>query len=128
MVFFCEAIRITTRVKRGSVARKYRKNILNLASGFRGAHSRLFRTANQQEEKALARAYVDRKSRKRTFRRLWIVRINAAARRDGSTHSAAIHSLYESQVLLNCKILAQVATLDTYCFSRIIQKVNNKKK
>nr|YP_009548254.1 ribosomal protein L20 [Onychium japonicum]AYW14800.1 ribosomal protein L20 [Onychium japonicum] len=116
-----------TRVKRGSVARKYRKNILDFASGFRGAHSGLFRTANQQEKKALACAYIDRSNRKRTFRRLWIARINAAARKDGITHSSAIHSLYENRVFLNCKTLAQVAILDAYCLSRILKKINEKK-
>nr|YP_010376779.1 ribosomal protein L20 [Adiantum malesianum]UPV69544.1 ribosomal protein L20 [Adiantum malesianum] len=116
-----------TRVKRGSVARKYRKNILDSASGFRGAHSKLFRTANQRREKALACAYVDRKNRKRTFRRLWIARINAAARRDGITHSSAIHSLYENKIALNRKTLAQIATPDTSCFSMLIQKINSGK-
>nr|YP_009548949.1 ribosomal protein L20 [Myriopteris scabra]AYW15924.1 ribosomal protein L20 [Myriopteris scabra] len=116
-----------TRVKRGSVARKYRKNILDSASGFRGAHSRLFRTAKQRREKALACAHVDRNNRKRAFRRLWIARINAAARRDGITHSSAIHSLYENQVSLNRKTLAQVAILDADCFSMLVQQVNNKK-
>nr|YP_009548775.1 ribosomal protein L20 [Cryptogramma acrostichoides]AYW15750.1 ribosomal protein L20 [Cryptogramma acrostichoides] len=116
-----------TRVKRGSVARKYRRNILDFTSGFRGAHSRLFRVANQQEKKALACAYVDRNNRKRTFRRLWIARINAAARRDGITHSSVIHALYENRVLLNCKTLAQVATLDAYRFSAIVRKVSDKR-
>nr|YP_009547318.1 ribosomal protein L20 [Adiantum tricholepis]AYW14974.1 ribosomal protein L20 [Adiantum tricholepis] len=115
-----------TRVKRGSVARKYRKNILDSASGFRGTHSELFRTANQRREKALACAYIDRNNRKRAFRRLWIVRINAAARKDGITHSSAIHSLYKNQVSLNRKTLAQLATSDAYCFSMLIQKVTNK--
>ncbi|KAH7436997.1 hypothetical protein KP509_05G050900, partial [Ceratopteris richardii] len=121
------AIRITTRVKRGSVARKYRKNILDFASGFRGAHSRLFRTATQQKQKALTSAYVDRKNKKRTLRRLWIARINAVARRYGSTHSGLIHDFYKNRVLLNCKILAQVATLDDYSFLKIIEEVNEKK-
>nr|YP_009920278.1 ribosomal protein L20 [Adiantum nelumboides]QMQ99251.1 ribosomal protein L20 [Adiantum nelumboides] len=116
-----------TRVKRGSVARKYRKSILNSASGFRGAPSKLFRTARQRREKALACAYVDRKNRKRAFRRLWIARINAAARRDGITHSSAIHSLYENQIALNRKTLAQIATPDAYCFSMLIQKVSNQR-
>nr|YP_009478219.1 ribosomal protein L20 [Adiantum shastense]AVP32672.1 ribosomal protein L20 [Adiantum shastense] len=115
-----------TRVKRGSVARKYRKNILDSASGFRGAHSELFRTANQRRAKALACASVDRNNRKRAFRRLWIARINAAARRDGITYSSAIHGLYENQISLNRKTLAQIATLDAYCFSMLIRKVSNR--
>nr|YP_010283960.1 ribosomal protein L20 [Paragymnopteris bipinnata var. bipinnata]UAT96869.1 ribosomal protein L20 [Paragymnopteris bipinnata var. bipinnata] len=116
-----------TRVKRGSVARKYRKNILDSASGFRGAHSRLFRTAKQRREKALTCAHVDRNNRKRAFRRLWIARINAAARKDGITHSSAIHSLYENRISLNRKTLAQIAILDAYCFSMLVQQVSNKK-
>nr|YP_009426449.1 ribosomal protein L20 [Diplazium dushanense]ASU95139.1 ribosomal protein L20 [Diplazium dushanense] len=116
-----------TRVKRGSVARRYRKDILNFASGFRGAHSRLFRTANQQERRALACAYVDRNSRKRQFRRLWIARINAAARKNGMTYSSMIHNLFENQVFLNRKTLAQVATPDAYCSSRLVREINNEK-
>nr|YP_009425834.1 ribosomal protein L20 [Deparia lancea]ASU94524.1 ribosomal protein L20 [Deparia lancea]AYB71645.1 ribosomal protein L20 [Deparia lancea] len=116
-----------TRVKRGSIARRYRKDILNFASGFRGAHSRLFRTANQQEGRALACAYVDRNNRKRKFRRLWIARINAAARKNGITYSSMIHNLFGNQVFLNRKTLAQVATPDAYCSSRLVREINNEK-
>ena len=80
------------RVKRGNVARKRRKKILNLAKGYRGAHSRLFRVANQQVMKALRYSYVGRKQKKRVFRRLWITRINAASRGNGLTYSRAIHN------------------------------------
>nr|YP_009549035.1 ribosomal protein L20 [Calciphilopteris ludens]AYW16010.1 ribosomal protein L20 [Calciphilopteris ludens] len=114
-----------TRVKRGSVARKYRKNILDFTSGFRGAHSRLFRMAKQRREKALSCAYVDRNNRKRAFRCLWIARINAAARRDGITHSSVIHSFYENRVSLNRKTLAQIAIADAYCFSMLVRKVSD---
>nr|YP_009549295.1 ribosomal protein L20 [Vittaria graminifolia]AYW16444.1 ribosomal protein L20 [Vittaria graminifolia] len=116
-----------TRVKRGFVARKYRKNILDFASGFRGTHSKLFRIANQRRGKALFCAYTDRKNCKRTFRRLWISRINAAVRREGITYSSAIHSLYQNQIFLNRKILAQLVILDAYCFYKIIQKISNKR-
>nr|QKV46843.1 ribosomal protein L20 [Oceaniopteris gibba] len=116
-----------TRVKRGSVARRYHKDILDSVSGFRGAHSRLFRTANQQEKRALAYAYVDRNNRKRKFRRLWIARINAAARKNGITYSWMIHNLFENQVFLNRKTLAQVATPDAYCSSRPVRKINGEK-
>nr|YP_009549122.1 ribosomal protein L20 [Haplopteris elongata]AYW16184.1 ribosomal protein L20 [Haplopteris elongata] len=115
-----------TRVKRGFVARKYRKNIVDFASGFRGAHSKLFRIANQQKGKALFFASEDRKNKKRTFRRLWISRINAAARRDGITHSSAIHGFYQNQVFLNRKTLAQIVILDAYCFKKIVQKIRCK--
>ncbi|MGB7487172.1 MAG: 50S ribosomal protein L20, partial [Phormidesmis sp.] len=71
------------RVKRGNVARKRRKKVLKLAKGFRGSHSKLFRIAKQQVLKALRNAYRDRRRKKRDFRRLWIARINAAARLNG---------------------------------------------
>ena len=79
-----------TRVKRGNVARKRRKKILKLAKGFRGSHSTLFRTANQQVMKALRNSYRDRRKRKRDFRRLWITRINAAVRQHGMSYSQFI--------------------------------------
>ena len=126
-MIFDKAILTTTRVKRGSIARRCRKDILDFASGFRGAHSRLFRTANQQEKRALACAYVDRNSRKRKFRRLWIARINAAARKNGITYSSMIHNLSGNQVFPNRKILAQVATPDAYCSSRPIRKISSDK-
>nr|QKV47109.1 ribosomal protein L20 [Tectaria decurrens] len=116
-----------TRVKRGSIARRYRRGILDFASGFRGAHSRLFRAANQEEKRALACAYVDRNNRKIKFRRLWIARINAAARKNGITYSSTIHNLFENQVFLNRKTLAQVATLDAYCSSRLVRIINCEK-
>ena len=75
------------RIKRGNVARKRRKKILSLASGYRGAHSVLFRVANQQVMKALRYSYVGRKQKKRIFRKLWISRINASARQEGITYS-----------------------------------------
>nr|YP_010038602.1 ribosomal protein L20 [Drynaria acuminata]QOY24952.1 ribosomal protein L20 [Drynaria acuminata] len=116
-----------TRVKRGSIARRYRRGVLNFASGFRGAHSRLFKAANQQEKRALACAYVDRNNRRRKFRRLWIVRINAAARKNGITYNSTIHNLFHNQVFLNRKTLAQVATPDAYCFSKLVQTISGEK-
>ena len=81
------------RVKRGNVARNRRKKILKLAKGFKGAHSRLFRTANQQVMKSLVYSYVGRKRRKRDFKRLWICRVNAASRLQGTTYSKLRNSL-----------------------------------
>nr|QXU76276.1 ribosomal protein L20 [Dicranopteris pedata] len=112
-----------TRVKRGSVARKHRKNILRITSGFRGSHSKLFRTANQQGVKASASAYLGRINRKREIRRLWVARINAAARKNGMSYSNLIHNLYQNQVYLNCKTLAQIAILDPNCFLRVVQTI-----
>lgn len=108
------------RVKRGNVARKRRKKILKLAKGFRGSHSRLFRTANQQVMKALRNAYRDRRKRKRDFRRLWITRINAAARQHGMSYSQLIGNLKKANVQINRKMLAQMAVLDPSGFEQVL--------
>ncbi|MEC4814564.1 MAG: 50S ribosomal protein L20 [Scytonema sp. PMC 1069.18] len=110
-----------TRVKRGNVARKRRKKILKLAKGFRGSHSTLFRTANQRVMKALRNSYRDRKKRKRDFRRLWITRINAAARQHGLSYSQLIGNLKKANVNLNRKMLAQLAVLDPASFSKVAE-------
>ena len=81
------------RVKRGNVARKHRNKILKLAKGFKGAHSRLFRTANGQVMKSLIYAYTGRKRRKRDFKRLWICRVNAAAHTHGLSYSKLRNAL-----------------------------------
>lgn len=109
------------RVKRGNVARKRRKKILKLAKGFRGSHSRLFRTANQQVMKALRNAYRDRRKRKRDFRRLWITRINAAARQHGMSYSQLIGKLKKADIQINRKMLAQMAILDPTGFDQVLQ-------
>ena len=107
------------RVKRGNVARKRRNKILKLASGFRGSNGSLFRTANQRVMKALCNAYRDRRRRKRDFRRLWIARINAAARVNGLTYSKLIGGLKKAEVGLNRKMLAQLAVVDPKTFTNI---------
>ena len=109
------------RVKRGNVARKRRKKVLKLAKGFRGSHSKLFRTANQQVMKALRYAYRDRRRRKRDFRRLWITRINAAARLQGMSYSRLIGQLKKADIEINRKMLAQMAVLDPAGFSQVVQ-------
>ncbi|MGK7945334.1 MAG: 50S ribosomal protein L20 [Microcystaceae cyanobacterium] len=110
-----------TRVKRGNVARKRRKKILKLAKGFRGSHSKLFRTANQQVMKALRNAYRDRRKRKRDFRRLWITRINAAARQQGMSYSQLIGKLKKAHIILDRKSLAQLAVLDPAAFAKVVE-------
>jgi len=110
------------RVKRGNVARKRRKKILKLAKGFRGSHSRLFRTANQQVMKALRNAYRDRRKKKRDFRRLWITRINAAARQQGISYSQLIGKLKKADIVINRKMLAQLAILDPDGFAKVVEK------
>ena len=112
------------RVKRGNVARKRRKKILQLAKGYRGAHSRLFRVANQQVMKALRYSYVGRKQKKRMFRRIWITRINAASRVNGLTYSRLIHNFKKSNIELNRKMLAQIAVLDASTFNELIKSSN----
>jgi large subunit ribosomal protein L20 len=113
-----------TRVKRGNVARKRRKKILKLAKGYRGSHSKLFRTANQQVMKALRSAYRDRRRRKRDFRRLWITRINAAARQNGVSYSKLIGQMKKADIQLNRKMLAQRAVLDPASFSKVVETAN----
>ena len=115
------------RVKRGNVARKRRKKILKLAKGFRGSHSTLFRTANQQVMKALRNAYRDRKKRKRDFRRLWITRINAAVRQHGMSYSKFMGGLKKADIQLNRKMLAQMAVLDPSGFSKIAELASQAK-
>ena len=108
------------RVKRGNIARKRRKKILSLASGYRGAHSILFRVANQQVMKALRYSYIGRKQKKRIFRRIWISRINAASRLTGISYSQVIHKFKKSRIELNRKMLSQIAILDTRTFKALI--------
>jgi large subunit ribosomal protein L20 len=110
-----------TRVKRGNVARKHRNKILKLAKGFRGAHSKLYRIANQQVMKALRNAYRDRKKKKRDFRRLWIARINAASRQHGMSYSQLIGNMKKADIQLNRKMLAQIAILDPTSFEQVVK-------
>ena len=112
------------RVKRGNVARKRRKKILSLASGYRGTHSILFRIANQQVMKALRYSYVGRKQKKRIFRRIWISRINAASRVNGISYSRLINKFKKSNIDLNRKMLSQIAVLDASTFKSLID-LNN---
>jgi large subunit ribosomal protein L20 len=107
------------RVKRGFKARRRRKKVLNLAKGFRGGRSKLFRTAADSVDKALMYAYRDRRQRKRDFRRLWIARINAAARMNDISYSKFIHGLKKAGVELDRKVLAELAISDPAAFAQI---------
>jgi large subunit ribosomal protein L20 len=109
-----------TRVKRGNVARKRRNKILKLAKGFRNGQSKLFRTANQRVMQALRNAYRDRRRRKRDFRRLWITRINAAARQQGMSYSQLIGCMKKANINLNRKMMAQLAVLDPTAFNQVV--------
>jgi len=108
------------RVKRGIKARRRRKKVLKLAKGYRGGRSKLFRTATDSVDKALMYAYRDRKARKRDFRRLWIARINAAARMHNMNYSKFIHGLKQAGIELDRKVLADLAISDPSGFSRIV--------
>ena len=108
------------RVKRGNVARKRRKKILSLASGYRGAHSVLFRIANQQVMKALRSSYRNRRQKKRDFRSLWISRINSAVRRYGLSYSEFMNYLKTRSIKLNRKVLAQLSICDPQTFTSLI--------
>jgi large subunit ribosomal protein L20 len=107
------------RVKRGFKARRRRKKVLKLAKGYRGGRSKLFRTAADAVDKALMYAYRDRKVRKRDFRKLWIARINAAARMNNLSYSKFIHGLKLAGVELDRKVLAELAISDPSGFSQI---------
>ena len=107
------------RVKRGYKARRRRKKILKLAKGYRGGRSKLFRTAADAVDKALMYAYRDRRARKRDFRRLWITRVNAAARMNDLSYSKFMHGLKLAGVELDRKILAEMAVADPSGFSQV---------
>ena len=107
------------RVKRGFKARKRRKKVLKLAKGFRGGRSKLFRTAADAVDKALMYAYRDRRVRKRDFRRLWIARINAAARMNKISYSKFIHGLKLAKIEIDRKILAELAISDPSGFAHL---------
>ena len=113
------------RVKRGNVARKRRNKILRLSRGFQGSSGSLFRTANQRVMKALCNAYRDRRRRKRDFRRLWIARINAAARLNGLSYSRLIGGLKKADVQINRKMLAQLAVVDPASFTAVVGAANS---
>src|SRR6476620_10523297 len=114
-----------TRLKRGNVARKRRKEVLQLAEGFRGSSSRLFRTAQQQTMKALRYAYRDRQQKKREYASLWVSRLNAAARINGMNYSNLRHELKKSGILLNRKVLSQVALRDQEAFQQLIASIHD---
>ena len=109
------------RVKGGYKSRQRRKKVLKLAKGYRGGRGKLFRTATVSVDKALNYAYRDRKVRKRQFRRLWITRINAAARLNDLNYSQLMHGLKLANINLDRKVLAEMAVSDPAAFSKIAQ-------
>ena len=111
---------------RHSVARKKRKKkVLRMAKGYRGARSRTYRSANEQVMHSLQYAYRDRRSRKRDFRRLWIARINAAARQNGLSYSRFIRGLKLAEIDVNRKMLADMAVSDPASFTELVHKAKD---
>ena len=108
------------RVKRGQVRHARHKRLLKRASGFRGSRSKLFRPARLALEKSLVYAYRDRRQRKRQMHRLWIVRINAAAREHGLSYSRLMHGLKQAQVEIDRKMLADLALQDPSGFAELV--------
>ncbi len=109
------------RVTRGKVNRKKHKKVLDLTKGFKGGQSKIFVAAQQAMMKALAKAYVGRKLKKRDFRGLWIQRINAQAQLEGTSYAALMGGLKRSQINLNRKMLADLAVNDQATFAKLCQ-------
>lgn len=110
------------RVKRGMVARRRHHKVLKLANGYWGKKSRWFKMANQTVLRALAQAYAHRRARKRDFRRLWIARINAAARTHGTSYSRLICGLRRAGIQINRKVLADLAVRDDHAFQALVKR------
>lgn len=110
------------RVKRGVTARAKHKKVLAKAKGYYGARSRVFRVAKQAVIKAAQYAYIDRRKRKRDFRALWIVRVNAAARLHGMSYSAFMNGLKKSAIEIDRKVLADIAVHDKEAFSALVEQ------
>ncbi len=110
------------RVKTGVVRRRRHKKILKLTKGQRGTRSKLFRRANEAMLHSLWYAYRDRRVRKRDLRRLWISRINAAARQNGTTYSRLIHAMKKANITINRKMLADLAVRDPEAFAAVVAR------
>jgi large subunit ribosomal protein L20 len=113
------------RVKTGFTRRKRHKKVLKLTKGQFGARSRTYRRANEAMMKSLWYAYRDRRTRRRDLRRLWIARINAAARLNGTTYSRFIHGMKKTGITINRKMLANLAVNDPKAFSAVVEKATN---
>ena len=111
------------RVRRGPRKRIRRSKILKLAKGYWGARSHNYRTAKEAVERALQYSYRDRRTRKRDFRRLWIIRIKAAAENNGISYNRFIHGLKESNIALDRKVLADIAVNSPQTFLHLVEKV-----
>jgi large subunit ribosomal protein L20 len=116
------------RTRGGSKTRRRRKKVLKMAKGYYGAKSRLFRVATEAVDRSLRYAYRDRRARKREFRSLWVVRINAAVRALGLTYSQFMNGLAKAKINLNRKALADIAVNDPHAFSRLVKVASEKNK
>lgn len=114
-----------SRVKGAVRTRARHKKVLKLAKGYFGGKSKLFRVANQAVMKSLSYAYRDRKARKRDFRKLWISRINAAARMNGMSYSKFMNCLKKAGINLNRKVLADMAVNDEQAFAQLVESIKN---
>ncbi len=110
-----------TRVKAGKVSRQRRNRVLKLAKGYYGSKHTLYKTANEQVMRSLNYAYRDRRQRKRNFRKLWISRINAAARMNDISYSQFMHGLKKANVEVNRKMLADLAVNDQAAFAKLVE-------
>ncbi len=110
-----------SRVTRGFKARRRRKKILKMAKGYRGARRLCFKQAKETVEKGLCYAYRDRRAKKRQFRRLWIVRINAACRLNGISYSRFMNGMKKTKMAIDRKILADIAVTVSIAFSAIVE-------
>ncbi|MGF1507608.1 MAG: 50S ribosomal protein L20 [Anaerolineae bacterium] len=111
-----------TRVKGGTVTRRRHKKVIKSVKGQYGTRGRLFRRSNEAMMKSLWYAYRDRRARRRDLRRLWITRINAAARQNGMSYSRFIHALKQANIELDSKVLAHIAVYDPETFSAIVEE------
>ncbi len=112
------------RVKTARITRKKHKKVLKQAKGYFGAKSIRFRNANQAVLKSMSYAYVGRKDKKSDFRKLWITRINAAARQNGTTYSKLMAGLKKANIAINRKMLAELAVNDSKAFTELVKKVS----
>jgi len=115
------------RVKSSVASRRRRKKTLKMARGFRGARSKLYSVAKRSVDRALAYSYRDRRTRKREFRRLWITRINAAARMHGLSYSVFMRGLKDADITLNRKVLAELAVSDPQAFTKLATTIKEQK-
>lgn len=110
------------RVKGAMATRKRHKRVLKLAKGYRGSKSKLFRVANQAVMKSLSYAYIGRKQRKRDFRKIWITRISAACKLNGTNYSQFMNGLKKADINMNRKMLSEIAIADPAAFAELVEK------